>query len=90
MSKDLREQSRHIWTSTGEKLTIEEVSLGVQLRIADSLERMEKPYLKMIDENAYLRKRVQALNEELTRSANTNRALRGHITRLKKKEAANG
>ncbi len=89
MGKDLRELSRTQWTTESIKPSIEEISLGAQLRIADSLERIERPYQKLIDDYNYVKAQNQNLNESNQRLLNQIRALKGWVTRLKRKEVTN-
>ena len=77
---DYREGSKLYWGITKEKgLTIEEITLGCMLRIADSLEKMEEPYTELLQtiENY---KDLEIENKKLKK---TIAGLKGHITKLK-------
>lgn len=64
-------------------MTFEEVQLGAIQRIADSLERIEKPFKELIESNEYLRKRVRNQNDEIHKLEKKMRSYKGWITRLK-------
>lgn len=85
MSDNLRDRSRNDFRpKSKESITSEEVQLGVIQRIADSLERIEKPFKELIDSNEYLRKRVRNQNDEIHKLEKKIRSYKGWITRLKK------
>lgn len=82
-----REASRNNWRLNGEHATVEEINAGSLQRIADAVEKMTKRWDDLVrDRDAY-----KAMHE---REQNTRRrierrviALRGHITRLKRRGA---
>lgn len=68
-------------------LTLDQLQLGAMLRIAAALEKMADPYVRLLDRVASLSRR---LDEELARGAKLRRqivALRGVVTRTKKRSA---
>ncbi len=74
-----REGSKLSWGITKEKsLTIEEITLGCMLRIADSLEKMEEPYTELLQiiENY---KDLEIENKKLKKTIS---GLKGYITKL--------
>lgn len=78
---DLRSSSK--MTFNHDKVSLESISTGCLQRIADSLEKIERPYEKLIADYEYIKKRNQRLideNERLTRQV---RAYKGWLTRLK-------
>lgn len=90
MSDNLRDRSRNEFSpKSKESITFEEVQLGVIQRIADSLERMEKPFKELIESNEYLRKRVRNQNDEIHKLEKKIRSYKGWITRLKKQSIDN-
>jgi predicted nuclease with TOPRIM domain len=89
MRKSYREHSRtHFSTEADKNPTFEEVRLGCEQRIADALEVMAKDRTDLIAEKERLQKRCENQQEWIKQAENSNRALRGHITRLKRTLAA--
>lgn len=85
MSRDLREASRAKWVSNAESLSLEQINTGSMLRIADATELMARNYQRLISERDMYKRLFEeerATAKRLTRQAN---ALRGVITRLKRK-----
>jgi hypothetical protein len=81
-----KEESRANWYTEGDcQLSTEEIQLGAILRIADATEKMAQNYIELQDKL----KRTQNWNEDLRfirdQLQRSNAALKGHITRLKKK-----
>lgn len=83
-----KEDSKRNWVAgNGEQSSNEQIQIGCLQRIADATEAMAINHTKLIDENKWLaasRKQYREWNESLERS---NAALKGHLTRLKKKIA---
>jgi DNA anti-recombination protein RmuC len=81
-----REASRQNWKCND---TIEEINSGSLQRIADSLEKMEKPFKQLlVDAQQYekwYRSEAES-NRKLTRRIS---ALQGVITKMKKKSSCN-
>ena len=85
--KSYKEGSRVNWgTSRSGNLTDAQIQLGATLRIADSLEKMEQPYLKLISDVEYLRKSRRNLTSENEHLRRSNAAIKGHFSRLKKRQ----
>lgn len=82
---NLKDISRINWT--GEiPASLEEISAWALCRIADSLEKMEKPFDQLLKDSAYykdLAARRALRIEELKRSISS---LKGHLTRHKNKK----
>lgn len=83
--KDIRGISRNDWSSEI-PVNLETINTGSLQRIADSLEKMEKPFDKLIRDNEYYRERNKRQQDRIQSLERSNSALKGHITRLKKKE----
>ncbi len=82
--KNYREESRKNWGSEQEaNLSKEQIQTGCMLRIADSLERIEKPYLQLLSELEYYKRRYDEHTEKIKRLQGTNAALKSWITRIK-------
>lgn len=64
------------------------IELGCLLRIADATEAMAKNHVKLIDERDYLSRRNNEQHDTIARLERQRAALRGQVTRLKKKLAA--
>jgi hypothetical protein len=89
---DFKEVSRLNFTANWPP-SLEEVKTGALCRIADSLEKMEKPFLDQIKQIENLKKDRDYFLKELTAAQEKGHklrasisALKGHITRLKKKQ----
>lgn len=83
--RNYREASRENWGSEG-RLTNEELKIGALLRIADATEVMAHRHNELLaDMERYKRyhKEAQASAKRLARS---NAALRGVITKMKRRE----
>jgi len=81
MAKSFIEHSKSNFTS--ESPSIEQINTGCMQRIASATELMATNFLKLQNENDYLRKRNRNLqddNDHLRRSANT---YKGKYNRLK-------
>lgn len=78
----IREDSKKSWTSNN---SIEDINGGSLQRIADSLERIEKPYLKLLNDVEYYKKmanrRLMRI-ETLERSRNTYKGLYNKLKKL--------
>jgi hypothetical protein len=77
---ELREKSKQNFNGGN---TLESIQTGCIQRIADSLERMEKPYLDLIRKAEYLEKKNRELRSEIQLLENRNRSLKGWVTRLR-------
>lgn len=84
--KDYREESRTRWGTHDEKIDREQLKLGALLRIADSLEKMEKPFDRLIRDVQYHQERADGLSKSLTKAEHRIAGLRGYIKRTKGKK----
>lgn len=86
----LRDISRKQITSANpdKENTDENIKLGSLQRIADALEIMTSDTVQLKKDLAESRQMYQNLRENYLAVQNINKALRGHITRLKKKNSA--
>jgi len=81
------EESRHNWYADipeGQELSRDQVNTGAILRIADSLEKMEQPFVQLLRETEGLRDEVAFLLAENNRLTRSNAALRGCLKKAKK------
>lgn len=90
--KNYKDESRKNWGTkeVDKQLTLEQVNTGAILRIADSLERIEQPYLQLINENQYFKRKCDRLQDEVERLRFSNRGLKGAYTKLKNSFKNNG
>ena len=72
--------------SVSDNASIEQLNCGSLMRIADSLEIIQQTYKRLIDERDQAIDQKKALSVLLTRSDNKIRALKGVITKMKKKD----
>ena len=83
-----KDESRADWGhSTGDPMSREQIALGAQLRIADAMELMAKNYISLQDDRDYQVRRKLDLEKDNSRMARSIRALRGTITRMKRRYA---
>lgn len=82
-----KEESRKNYgeKSSGDTLCKEQLTLGCLMRIADSLEKMEKPYQRLLDNYDSAQKGKIYFYEKSEKLKYSNRGLKGYITRLKNK-----
>lgn len=84
--KSYRKESRIDWgTFQKGDLSLDEIKTGCLLRIADSLEKLEIPHKGLLTENEHLGRRVKEQGAVIDQLRRSNAALRGTITRMKKK-----
>lgn len=83
--KLFKSESRKEWYSPS-KLSTEELTLGCLMRIADSLERIEEPYLRLLERIREIEHVSRERGERIMELKRSNAALRGHITRTKKQK----
>lgn len=86
--KSYRDESKVNWDATveeGTNLNREQLQLGCLLRIADSTEAMAKNHTRLIDDNEWYKKRNKELEERVQFKNRSIAALKGVITKLKKK-----
>ena len=77
-----REHSRNDWNSGA---TLQEINSGSLQRIADATELMAKPFLNLLAENERLKRDLEWYREKYAEKDRKISALRGVITKLKKK-----
>lgn len=83
--KDYRQESKRPWGTTNDgNLTMEQVKFGAMLRIADSLEKMEKPFARLISDAEWQKERAERLSKSLTKAEHVIAGLKGYIRRTKK------
>ena len=84
---NFKEHSKTLWSL--KNLNIypgdPEIMIGCMQRMADSLERMENPYLQMLNDTVFYKRRYQEVCEDNKRIARRVAALQGVITRMKNK-----
>jgi len=82
-----REASKLHWQRTGNPKTptTEQISCGALQRIADAVEKMSGNYGSLIGERDEYKRWYEEGQEVNRRMANRERALRGQITKLKRK-----
>lgn len=87
--KSYRKESRSDWGRTlpeGENIETEGIKLGAILRIADSLEKIEQPYLQLLNDVEWTRDRNKLLRAANDRLHKQVAAYKGIIKRMKKKK----
>lgn len=81
-----REESKKNWgTSEDGGLTDDQIRTGAILRIADALEVMAENHDKLVRDRDWLRERLKEEEWRGKTMRRANAALRGHVSRLKKK-----
>lgn len=79
------EASRSDWgTCTAYQLTIEQITLGATLRIADAAEAMAKSHTALIEEKERYKRWYEEKSAAYARLDRSYRAIRGHLTRIKR------
>ena len=84
----LKKESRKEWyqgVEEGNKITHENLKLGCLLRIADSIENIEKPFKDILSEYERFKKIACERYAKIKKQENQIRGLKGYIKRLKKK-----
>lgn len=84
MSNDFKDGSKKNWIGHTKKLTENEIKVGCLQRIADSLEKMELPYLRLLDDVAHLKEKHRERNAAIDHLNRRIASLQGVITRMKK------
>lgn len=84
----LRDESRVNYRVRGERASTDELRTGALQRIADATEAMAKRHTELIRERDSFMSLYYAACERETKLSRSNAALRGQITRLRKKLAA--
>lgn len=83
----MKKASRDDFRLLGERPTSDEVKIGAIQRIADATEKMAQRYTELIDQRDRLERWGRDLNVKCARLERSNAALRGQITKLKKRLA---
>jgi len=86
--KNYKEKSKSSWgrnVPDGEGLTCEVIQTGCMQRIADAAEVMAQNYLQLQQEYEYLKGRKDYWQREAEASRRREAAMKGVITKLKKK-----
>jgi hypothetical protein len=84
--KRYKEESRKDWgTEQINSLDKEQITLGAILRIADATEALAENHNSLIRDNNYLTDRVKELRDAKYAVQRSNTALKGHVTRLRKR-----
>lgn len=78
-----REHSKQNWLSSG---TVEEINSGCLQRIADATEAIAKNYNSLLNQVEALKRDVNYYRDDRDRKDRKISALRGVITKLKKKQ----
>ena len=80
-----REASKKDWRTRGGTATDPEIDTGSLQRIADACELMASDHGRLLSDVGYWKRTSQHSSAEAERLYRSNAALRGHITRLKRK-----
>lgn len=88
MSNDYRAKSKLYYGSEETTMTIDKIQLGCLQRIADATEAMAKNHIELQREYNWMKQRKESLESANNRMARSISSLRGHITRLKKRQTA--
>jgi hypothetical protein len=84
--KSYKEESRKNWGEDipdNNTFCIDQIRVGAILRIADSLEKMEKPITRLMDDVTYYKKLNEELKKENLKLAHSIAGLKGYIKNLK-------
>ena len=84
-TRSYRKESRADWGTSSLTLTLEQLQTGAILRIADATEAMAKNHVQLQAEVDRLNRWYDHSRKRSAKLERSNVALRGHITRLKKK-----
>lgn len=78
---NMREASKTNWTSRN---TLEEINAGSLQRIADATEKMSANWANLTEERDRYKRWYDEQRKTGNRLANSNKALRGYINRMKR------
>jgi hypothetical protein len=81
---DMKDASRQRYSCSSVS-TMEEIKVGAIQRIADGVEKMAGSYQSIIDSRDWYKMRYEDLTKEIRRLDRKNQALRGVITRMKRR-----
>jgi len=87
MKDTLADESRRAWFSDRDKPPLDQLKFGCLQRIADATEAMAHEHRRLLAERDRLQQWLDEERAERKRLERSNRALRAHITRLRKKQA---
>lgn len=89
--KSFRDGSRENYgRSDGQSLTLEQITCGALLRISDATEAMAKNHIRMQADLDYYKRLAENRADRVTHLERSNAALRGTITKLKRKHVVTG
>lgn len=81
-----KDESRRVnWGCNDRAPNTDELKLGALLRIADATEVMAREYQRLINERDMYKRWYDDVEDERDRLGRSNSALRGQITRLRKR-----
>jgi len=83
-----REASQQNWGTRDLMPTQEQINTGCLQRIADAAELMAKNHAQLVRERDDYERRLRTIRGEVNRLDRSNAALRGVITRMKRKAAS--
>lgn len=84
--KSFTDRSKETWGSSNETCSIKEIQLGAILRIASAVEVMARRYNDLIEERDRSVRLMKIMEGSWERERRSNAALRGQITKLKKRK----
>lgn len=82
MSEDARKLSRNYWTA---ETTVEGITFGCMLRIADATEKMAQSYDSLIRDRDWYKSRYNEQRKEIQTLKRKLAATQGVVTRTKRK-----
>lgn len=83
--KFYKEESKKQWNTSDRPFDQDDIKLGAILRIADAVELMAKNHLNLQSNLTYQTSRANGLDSDLKIMKRSYAALKGQITKLKKK-----
>lgn len=84
--KNYREESKGQWGQDTDALTIEQLTMGCMLRIADAVELMAKNHTDLVKKLEHEKRMSEACRTRREGAERRASALRGVITKLKKRK----
>ncbi|KDC22999.1 hypothetical protein AZ20_4231 [Bordetella bronchiseptica E014] len=88
MSTSLIEQSRKRWVTQGDAASLEQINAGSLQRIADATEKMAQRHTELMRERDGYKDLYERSAASVDQLRHSNRSLRGHITKLRQRLAA--
>jgi len=85
MAQTLRQKSKTEWTTENHSYNVDDVKLGALQRIADATEAMAKNYNDLLRDVKLYKDMYQNQTKRRQQLERSNAALRGQITKLRKK-----